>query len=611
MTVEDIPKQGDEAERAESYRHIRWLDVLEDKTVFVFGVGGSALMALLTPVAASFSIYMLMTVRILEGLFEGINFPSMHALLSRWAPVYERSRMASFCIAGINPLDLAPNHASVIFGISNTIANIPGIISPLLAGAIVTDKAREQWQIVFFIVVAINVIGCLVYWFFAKGELQQWAQTSSDCIATSQDRHKIEEKSADNEKSYSMENEGDVSEDVVLWKRKRYLVFILTCVGFGPCYPALLALVTRWVPIQERTSMISLALFGLMLGSVITLPITGAITVTFGWQSASHILGACGLIWAVLYGIMVKAGPEVDSHCSEKEKKFILQNLKGVSVGKKYKIPWKGILTSPAVWSIGIVCFAQMLGSSIFLSQLPRFFTDIMKLNIDDASYLSAIPFIFLCVTMLFSGIVVDMVIRKKILEVRQTRRYFTLFAFFLEGSFVVAASQSTDKISFITYLTIGVMWEPLAISCATVNVVDLCPVSAPIILSMTATLSGSAGIIAPILVLGFGAGIAAIFTFLTPSIAHLGYPWLMTTRAIEGLLQGASQPASLWILTRWAPKYERSRMIGMTLFGIYVGSVAALPMTGALIVNFGWRTVSYVFGSSSLLLAILYLIVM
>ncbi|XP_055688621.1 sialin-like [Lutzomyia longipalpis] len=408
-----------------------------------------------------------------------------------------------------------------------------------------------------------------------------------------------------------MENERDVNEDVVLWKRKRYLVFILTCVGFvnislmrsylavtivdmtaiksvslengtiaqvqeygwssqvqglilsafsygylvtqltggilctkfggtyvlvvgiaftglltiltpyvaaedytwiivlrtlqglmdGPCYPALLALVTRWVPIQERTSMISLALFGLMLGSVITLPITGAITVTFGWQSASHILGACGLIWAVLYGIMVKAGPEVDSHCSEKEKKFILQNLKGVSVGKKYKIPWKGILTSPAVWSIGIVCFAQMLGSSIFLSQLPRFFTDIMKLNIDDASYLSAIPFIFLCVTMLFSGIVVDMVIRKKILGVRQTRRYFTLFAFFLEGSFVVAASQSTDKISFITYLTIGVMWEPLAISCATVNVVDLCPVSAPIILSMTATLSGSAGIIAPILV--------------------------------------------------------------------------------------------------------------
>ncbi|XP_059615125.1 sialin-like [Phlebotomus argentipes] len=352
--------------------------------IFLCGVGGSSLMALLTPLAASFNIYMLMAARILEGLFEGVIMPSMHAILSRWAPVFERSRMASLCITGcyagtviamplsgvlasnlgwksvfyyfgsfgalwcslwilfirpypesdsfiskeeaayivkskgseseekivhpwrkiltstavwaivvchfaqnwgfdtfltqlptfftdildlpvqlsgivsalpyltmtcfltlggyladwsqikgylttrqvrryfncgaflaqslfiilaafllnpavvifcltltvglggfanvgfmINPLDLAPNHASVIFGLSNTIANIPGIIAPILAGLIVTDKTKEQWQIVFFIVLGINLLGCTVYWFFARGELQPWAISSS------------------------------------------------------------------------------------------------------------------------------------------------------------------------------------------------------------------------------------------------------------------------------------------------------------------------------------------------------------------------------------------------------------------------------------------------
>jgi hypothetical protein len=37
-------------------------------------------------------------------------------------------------------LDIAPQYASIILGISNTFATIPGIISPMLAGAIVKNK---------------------------------------------------------------------------------------------------------------------------------------------------------------------------------------------------------------------------------------------------------------------------------------------------------------------------------------------------------------------------------------------------------------------------------------------------------------------------------------
>lgn len=40
----------------------------------------------------------------------------------------------------INPLDIAPQYASIILGISNTFATIPGIVSPMLAGVIVKNK---------------------------------------------------------------------------------------------------------------------------------------------------------------------------------------------------------------------------------------------------------------------------------------------------------------------------------------------------------------------------------------------------------------------------------------------------------------------------------------
>jgi MFS transporter, ACS family, solute carrier family 17 (sodium-dependent inorganic phosphate cotransporter), other len=46
----------------------------------------------------------------------------------------------SICGFGVNHLDIAPQYASVLMGISNTVATIPGMVSPLIAGFIVTDQ---------------------------------------------------------------------------------------------------------------------------------------------------------------------------------------------------------------------------------------------------------------------------------------------------------------------------------------------------------------------------------------------------------------------------------------------------------------------------------------
>lgn len=46
----------------------------------------------------------------------------------------------SICGYGVNHLDIAPQYASITMGISNTVATIPGIVSPLIAGFIVTDQ---------------------------------------------------------------------------------------------------------------------------------------------------------------------------------------------------------------------------------------------------------------------------------------------------------------------------------------------------------------------------------------------------------------------------------------------------------------------------------------
>jgi MFS transporter, ACS family, solute carrier family 17 (sodium-dependent inorganic phosphate cotransporter), other len=43
----------------------------------------------------------------------------------------------------VNHLDIAPKYASILFGISNFFASVPGIVSPILTGYIVTTSVRN------------------------------------------------------------------------------------------------------------------------------------------------------------------------------------------------------------------------------------------------------------------------------------------------------------------------------------------------------------------------------------------------------------------------------------------------------------------------------------
>lgn len=52
--------------------------------------------------------------------------------------------IGAFSLSGftVNHLDIAPNFASILFGISNFFGSIPGIVSPILTGYIVTTPVR-------------------------------------------------------------------------------------------------------------------------------------------------------------------------------------------------------------------------------------------------------------------------------------------------------------------------------------------------------------------------------------------------------------------------------------------------------------------------------------
>ncbi|XP_025084631.1 sialin-like isoform X2 [Pomacea canaliculata] len=75
----------------------------------------------------------------------------------------------------VNHIDLAPRHAGVLYGITNSAGTIPGMIAPLVVGALTPNRTAEEWRHVFFLCFAMAILGAILFAVFADGELQSWA----------------------------------------------------------------------------------------------------------------------------------------------------------------------------------------------------------------------------------------------------------------------------------------------------------------------------------------------------------------------------------------------------------------------------------------------------
>lgn len=77
---------------------------------------------------------------------------------------------ASFTISGFgtNHLDIAPQHAGFLVGITNTFGTIPGIVGVALTGWLVDTTG--SYDSVFLMVACVNVVGAVVWLLFSTGE---------------------------------------------------------------------------------------------------------------------------------------------------------------------------------------------------------------------------------------------------------------------------------------------------------------------------------------------------------------------------------------------------------------------------------------------------------
>ncbi|XP_035673494.1 vesicular glutamate transporter 3-like isoform X1 [Branchiostoma floridae] len=79
----------------------------------------------------------------------------------------------------LSPLDIAPNFAAEIKGISTAVSHLVGSIFVVVVGLMTKCKTRNEWSLVFTVTACALVVAAILFIIFGSGEEQSWARDES------------------------------------------------------------------------------------------------------------------------------------------------------------------------------------------------------------------------------------------------------------------------------------------------------------------------------------------------------------------------------------------------------------------------------------------------
>lgn len=164
--------------------------------------------------------------------------------------------------------------------------------------------------------------------------------------------------------------------------------------GEAAVFPASVNMIGRWVPAERRSRAVAMCISGLSLGTVVSLPLTGALVKSYGWPTPFYVFGAVGLVWAVVWFFGVRSGRS--THLPHDE------------IASRGPIPWSRLLRSSPVWAIFACHFANNWILYLLLAWLPSYFKSTFNVSLTNAGLLSAAPWLVTFVTANISGVVAD-----------------------------------------------------------------------------------------------------------------------------------------------------------------------------------------------------------
>ncbi|CAH0715893.1 unnamed protein product, partial [Brenthis ino] len=190
--------------------------------------------------------------------------------------------------------------------------------------------------------------------------------------------------------------------------------------------PGMHTMFGKWTTLEERGRLAGLAYGGQALGTVLGLPIAGFIASSpLGWPGIFRFYAILSGIFGAVMWTLGADSPAQHPKISAAERYYIEDSIGHVGHHnkKKLKVPWGAILRSRGMYAIIFAHIGSAWGQLTLYSEVPAFMDKVMGVNIKANGLLSALPFLVMWLTNFFFSWFTDMLIVKKYLTVRHTRK--------------------------------------------------------------------------------------------------------------------------------------------------------------------------------------------
>ncbi len=299
-------------------------------------------------------------------------------------------------------------------------------------------------------------------------------------------------------------------------------------IGEGVAMPAMNSMLSKWVPIGERSRSLALVYSGMYTGSVVGLGFSPQLINMLGWQSVFYIFGSMGVVWFVWWLKKSSSNPFDDPEISEEEEAFITQNT-AARCDLQKSIPWKLILSKKPVWALITSHFCHNWGTFILLTWMPTYYNQVLGLDLKSSGFFSVLPWITMAISANVGGWIADTLIAKG-WSVTSVRKLMQSIGFLGPAFFLSQLGNVTTVTEAVILMMLSQGSDAFSQSGLYSNHADIAPEYAGVLLGLSNTagvLAGVVGTWATGLILDGGTwsdvwGVAVIFYLIGTLIWNL-----------------------------------------------------------------------------------------
>jgi len=237
------------------------------------------------------------------------------------------------------------------------------------------------------------------------------------------------------------------------------LIPLRVLMGFGESvtYPALMHLLSQWIPLQERARGCTLAYTGAHCGTIFSLFVT-PLTMSngLGWEFSFYAYAAHGMLWVLIWSIFASDDPSSHKWIDPEESAYITRNMGMVkeelpNIPKRDLRIYLALLQEKSSWAI--ITQNSFINWSLYVmvSWLPEYFKTEWHIDVKSdvlaTGYLSALPFVTLVCFSSLGSVISDYFIREHFSK-HSVRVFMQCLALALSSVFITLLSYAAESLA-------------------------------------------------------------------------------------------------------------------------------------------------------------------